>query len=81
MEIDGRGRSISTAILHDAWNAMTSTRSTPRAAEQGLEISSPLRDEDWGARRFMFREPSGSGAAGRGGSLWMLSQSPKALAR
>ena len=29
-------------------------------AEQGLEIAYPLRDEDWGVRRFMLREPSGT---------------------
>jgi catechol 2,3-dioxygenase-like lactoylglutathione lyase family enzyme len=31
-----------------------------RAAERGLEISYPLRDEEWGVRRFMLREPSGT---------------------
>ena len=31
-----------------------------RAVEQGLEIAYPLRDEDWGVRRFMLREPSGT---------------------
>ena len=31
-----------------------------RAVEQGLEIEYPLRDEDWGTRRFMLREPSGT---------------------
>jgi uncharacterized glyoxalase superfamily protein PhnB len=31
-----------------------------RAAEQGLEIVYPLCDEDWGVRRFMRREPSGT---------------------
>jgi catechol 2,3-dioxygenase-like lactoylglutathione lyase family enzyme len=30
------------------------------AVERGLEISYPLRDEDWGVRRFMLREPSGT---------------------
>ena len=30
------------------------------AVERGLEIAYPLRDEDWGARRFMLREPSGT---------------------
>jgi catechol 2,3-dioxygenase-like lactoylglutathione lyase family enzyme len=30
------------------------------AAEQGLEIAYPLRDEEWGVRRFMLREPSGT---------------------
>jgi catechol 2,3-dioxygenase-like lactoylglutathione lyase family enzyme len=30
------------------------------AAEQGFEITYPLRDEDWGVRRFMLREPSGT---------------------
>ena len=29
------------------------------AVEQGLEIAYPLRDEEWGVRRFMLREPSG----------------------
>jgi catechol 2,3-dioxygenase-like lactoylglutathione lyase family enzyme len=31
-----------------------------RAEELGLEIVYPLRDEDWGVRRFMLREPSGT---------------------
>ena len=31
-----------------------------RATEQGLEIVYPLRDEEWGVRRFMLREPSGT---------------------
>jgi catechol 2,3-dioxygenase-like lactoylglutathione lyase family enzyme len=31
-----------------------------RAVERGLEITYPLRDEDWGVRRFMLREPSGT---------------------
>lgn len=31
-----------------------------RAVEQGLEIAYPLRDEAWGVRRFMLREPSGT---------------------
>jgi catechol 2,3-dioxygenase-like lactoylglutathione lyase family enzyme len=31
-----------------------------RAVEMGLEIAYPLRDEDWGVRRFMLREPSGT---------------------
>jgi catechol 2,3-dioxygenase-like lactoylglutathione lyase family enzyme len=31
-----------------------------RAVEQGLEIVYPLRDEEWGVRRFMLREPSGT---------------------
>ena len=30
-----------------------------KALEQGLEIAYPLRDEEWGVRRFMLREPSG----------------------
>ena len=30
------------------------------AVEQGSEIVYPLRDEDWGVRRFMLREPSGT---------------------
>src|SRR5262245_19872107 len=29
------------------------------AVERGVEIAYPLRDEDWGVRRFMLREPSG----------------------
>lgn len=28
--------------------------------ERGLEITYPLRDEDWGVRRFMLRDPSGT---------------------
>jgi len=30
------------------------------AVERGLEITYPLRDEEWGVRRFMLREPSGT---------------------
>jgi catechol 2,3-dioxygenase-like lactoylglutathione lyase family enzyme len=30
------------------------------AAELGLDIAYPLRDEEWGVRRFMLREPSGT---------------------
>ena len=31
-----------------------------RAVELGLEIVYPIRDEKWGVRRFMLREPSGT---------------------
>lgn len=31
-----------------------------RAVEQGWEIVYPLRDEEWGVRRFMLREPNGT---------------------
>jgi uncharacterized glyoxalase superfamily protein PhnB len=31
-----------------------------KAVEQDLEIVYPLRDEEWGVRRFMLREPSGT---------------------
>jgi len=31
-----------------------------RAVERGLEIAYPLHDEEWGVRRFMLREPSGT---------------------
>src|SRR3954451_8049517 len=31
-----------------------------KAMELGLEIAYPLRDEEWGVRRFMVREPSGT---------------------
>jgi uncharacterized glyoxalase superfamily protein PhnB len=31
-----------------------------RAVELGYEIAYPLRDEDWGVRRFMLREPGGT---------------------
>ena len=31
-----------------------------RAVEQGLEIAYSLRDEEWGVRRFMLRERSGT---------------------
>lgn len=31
-----------------------------RATERGLDVVYPLRDEDWGVRRFMLREPSGT---------------------
>jgi catechol 2,3-dioxygenase-like lactoylglutathione lyase family enzyme len=30
------------------------------AVEQGFEIAYPLRDEEWGVRRFMLRDPSGT---------------------
>jgi len=30
------------------------------AVERGYEIVYPIRDEDWGVRRFMLREPSGT---------------------
>ena len=30
------------------------------AVARGLEIPYPLRDEEWGVRRFMLREPSGT---------------------
>jgi catechol 2,3-dioxygenase-like lactoylglutathione lyase family enzyme len=31
-----------------------------RAMERGLEIAYEIRDEEWGVRRFMVREPSGT---------------------
>ena len=31
-----------------------------KAVEQGYRIVYPLRDEEWGVRRFMLREPSGT---------------------
>ena len=31
-----------------------------KAVELGLEIAYPIRDEEWGVRRFMLREPSGA---------------------
>jgi hypothetical protein len=31
-----------------------------KAVEQDLEIAYSLRDEEWGVRRFMLREPSGT---------------------
>lgn len=31
-----------------------------KAVEAGFEIAYPLRDEEWGVRRFMLREPSGT---------------------
>jgi catechol 2,3-dioxygenase-like lactoylglutathione lyase family enzyme len=31
-----------------------------KAVEEGFEIAYSLRDEDWGVRRFMLREPSGT---------------------
>ena len=30
------------------------------AVQRGYEIVYPIRDEDWGVRRFMLREPSGT---------------------
>ena len=30
------------------------------AVKQGSEAAYPLRDEEWGVRRFMLREPSGT---------------------
>jgi uncharacterized glyoxalase superfamily protein PhnB len=31
-----------------------------KAVEQGFEIAYPFSDEEWGVRRFMLREPSGT---------------------
>jgi catechol 2,3-dioxygenase-like lactoylglutathione lyase family enzyme len=31
-----------------------------KAVERGFEIAYPLRNEDWGVRRFMLRDPSGT---------------------
>jgi catechol 2,3-dioxygenase-like lactoylglutathione lyase family enzyme len=31
-----------------------------RVVDRGLEIAYSLRDEEWGVRRFMLREPSGT---------------------
>ncbi len=31
-----------------------------KAQELGLEVVYPIRDEEWGVRRFMLREPSGT---------------------
>jgi catechol 2,3-dioxygenase-like lactoylglutathione lyase family enzyme len=31
-----------------------------KAVERGLEIAYPLRDEEWGVRRFMLRDPNGT---------------------
>jgi uncharacterized glyoxalase superfamily protein PhnB len=31
-----------------------------KAVEGGVEIAYPLRDEEWGVRRFMLRDPSGT---------------------
>jgi catechol 2,3-dioxygenase-like lactoylglutathione lyase family enzyme len=31
-----------------------------KAVELGFEVVYPLRDEEWGVRRFMLREPSGT---------------------
>jgi catechol 2,3-dioxygenase-like lactoylglutathione lyase family enzyme len=31
-----------------------------KAVDHGFEIVYPLRDEEWGVRRFMLREPSGT---------------------
>ena len=31
-----------------------------KAMERGFDIVYPLRDEEWGVRRFMLREPSGT---------------------
>ena len=31
-----------------------------KAVEEGYEVVYPLRDEEWGVRRFMLREPSGT---------------------
>jgi len=31
-----------------------------KAVERGVEIAYPLRDEEWGVRRFMLRDPSGT---------------------
>ena len=31
-----------------------------KAVDQGFDVVYPLRDEEWGVRRFMLREPSGT---------------------
>jgi catechol 2,3-dioxygenase-like lactoylglutathione lyase family enzyme len=31
-----------------------------KAVERGFEIAYPLRNEEWGVRRFMLRDPSGT---------------------
>jgi catechol 2,3-dioxygenase-like lactoylglutathione lyase family enzyme len=31
-----------------------------RASEMGLEVAYPIRDEEWGVRRFMLRDPNGT---------------------
>jgi predicted enzyme related to lactoylglutathione lyase len=31
-----------------------------KAVERGFEVVYPLRDEEWGVRRFMLRDPSGT---------------------
>lgn len=31
-----------------------------KVVEQGIEIAYPLRDEEWGVRRFMLRDPNGT---------------------
>ena len=31
-----------------------------KAVERGFDIAYPLRDEEWGVRRFMLRDPSGT---------------------
>ena len=31
-----------------------------KAVERGFEIAYPLRDEEWGVRRFMLRDPNGT---------------------
>jgi catechol 2,3-dioxygenase-like lactoylglutathione lyase family enzyme len=31
-----------------------------KAVDQGFHVVYPLRDEEWGVRRFMLREPSGT---------------------
>lgn len=31
-----------------------------KAVERGFEIAYSLRDEDWGVRRFMLRDPNGT---------------------
>jgi uncharacterized glyoxalase superfamily protein PhnB len=35
-------------------------RAVPNIRSRGVEIVYPLRDEEWGVRRFMLREPSGT---------------------
>ncbi len=31
-----------------------------KAVEHGFEVAYPLRDEEWGVRRFMLRDPNGT---------------------
>jgi hypothetical protein len=49
-----------TATFHALIRGVSAGPRSELAVEQGYEIVHPPRDEEWGVRRFMLREPSGT---------------------